>query len=246
MRLLFQTLDVNVSLKNLSLVRTQLTDEDVEDLFESLESNTTLEKLELDDNRLTEYSFKVLAKALAVNKGIRHLSLEGNEITKNGAEKLIAVFKSNVEINYINLANCSLSAAIMDDLIAAVEANPYIVMVDVEGNMDLNYKHIRRLQAALQSNRQRQLNEQRFEWEERRFMDEQDRNVRQIKVAKEKKMEVLAGIKEKIKDRQDWRQKLIEEELDKQKVEEYRASRRLEKEMMVRAMKKREKKKPKE
>lgn len=245
MRLLFQTLDVNTSLRCLSLVRSNLTDEDIEDLFESLIMNRTLEKLELDDNRLGSYSFMKLAESLGMNEGLKHLSLEGNNIDKESALALMSDFVTHKSINYLNLSHCNLDAEVELALIGVVEKNSYIIMVDIEGNADMDYKSVRRLQEALEKNRKRFQSEKRFEYEERKALHGQDKFTREIKSIKNIKADMLSEITVKIHERQEWRQKLIEEELEKQKFEDFRSARRLEKEMMIRALKKKRNVKPK-
>ena len=245
MRLLFQTLDINTSLRDISLVRSDLTDEDVEDLFEALKQNDTLVKLELDENRIGTYAILQLAELITENKGIKHLSLEGNAMSKEAATALINSLANNKTLMYLNLSNCDLDSECLTMLIDIVSNNSNLVMVDIDGNTELNFKIIRMLQIALQKNKNRLDNEKQFEWEERRLLDEHDSNLRQINEVKAKKLEMLESIKLVSRDRQEWRQKLIGEELEKQKVEDYRTAKRLEKEMMIRALKKKRTAKPK-
>lgn len=246
MRLIFQTLDINTSLKSFSLVRFNLKDDDVEDLFDSLKRNTDIEKLELDDNRLSEYSVKLLAEGLNENTSIRHLSLQGNFLSKESIITLADVLGDKVNITYVNLSNTGLANEALDALIDAASRNQSLVMIDIEGNDNLNYKRVRRLQSILEKNRKNKSEEKRSEWNNRRMLTERDATLRLVNEKRAQRLVKLGEMKEKAKEAQAWRQKLIGEQIEKKKVQDFRLAKQLEKEMMIRAMKKRRNKEAEE
>ena len=249
MRLVFKTLDVNESLKTLSLVRMKLDDEDIEDLIENLSVNSHMEKIELDENILNSFSMLKFAESIKENKTLKHISFENNDLSRkddyDGLSDFLEALKENTGLNYINLAYCKISNEHLDKIIELLKVNKNIIMLDVTGNFRLNYKKLREIQNLLVRNREEFDQEKRFEWEERKEMNRQHEQLSEINEIKKNNQDLLLDIKNKEEEKQFWRQKLIEEQLEKQKVDDYRSAKKLEKEMMIRALKKKKKGKAK-
>lgn len=226
-----------------------LDDEDIEDLISSLSVNENLEKLELDENLLNSFTMLQFAEAIGKNVALKHLSLENNDLGRkedyDGAGDFLDALKTNSTLQYLNLASTRLDNQHLEKLLSLLEVNKNLVMVDVSNNPGLDYKLLRKIQEILKENRRNFEEERKLEWRERKTMKEQDQVLREINNINEKNKFLLEEIKVKEEEKQAWRQKLIEEEIEKGRIEDFRRSKKLEKEMMMRALKKKRKGKKK-
>jgi len=85
-RALVKAVGTNESLKSLSLVRKQITDDDGADIARNLAANKVLLKLEMDDNNMGPKTAAEIGKLISQNRFVRVVSLESNNLTNSGKE----------------------------------------------------------------------------------------------------------------------------------------------------------------
>eukprot|EP01065_Artemidia_motanka_P025646 TRINITY_DN30623_c0_g1_i1.p1 TRINITY_DN30623_c0_g1~~TRINITY_DN30623_c0_g1_i1.p1 ORF type:complete len:1176 (+),score=282.42 TRINITY_DN30623_c0_g1_i1:61-3588(+) len=116
-----ELIDPGGKLSVLDLASQRFTDVSAHPLFRALEVNRTLRELTLDHNKLTDHGCAALSAALRKNSSLRRLSLRGNPITDVGAAQLVAALRHQVSTDgrcaAVDLSGTLVSA----DLRAAAE-----------------------------------------------------------------------------------------------------------------------------
>jgi NLR family CARD domain-containing protein 3 len=74
-----------------------------------LQVNTTLRSLSLVNHKFGEESVQLIAKALALNGALTSLSLRGSCIGDRGAIALARALKANTRLTSLNLRRCRVS-----------------------------------------------------------------------------------------------------------------------------------------
>jgi len=161
LRLLTQALDNNTSCMSMDLNRKGLCDEDGISLGEMLEKNTTLQKLECEGNNLGVRSAEAIGEALRKNTSLRSLNLESNNLTAAGNDqkgiiKLAEALQENRSLRVLMLSKNGITAQAGEHFVKAVESNDMLTLVDLSGNdPSLGVEQLRRIEAAVQRNRER-------------------------------------------------------------------------------------------
>jgi hypothetical protein len=239
-RLLFKTLNKNKSLNTLSAARKELDDEDIEELMNSLIVNEYLEKLEIDYNNISFAGLIHVADALKLNKSLKFISLEGNDLAKGdeeaGISELCNALKVNNSVMYVSLAHTKLTAKSAPYIMSMIKENKSLIMLDLNGNK-LPLDCLRKVQEVLTANRKEYEKERMFEFEERRNIKDQDLKLREINQSVLNRDTEIDHIKKGISEKQIWREKLYDEELEKAEENERRLEKRIEKDANARATK---------
>merc|ERR1712187_58057 len=108
-----------------------------------------------------------------VNQWLRSLNLESNNLTANGSDqkgiiKLAEALHENNTLRVLMLSKNSITAQSGEYFVKAIEANEMLTLVDLSGNdPSLSVEQLRRIDAAVQRNRERQSAIRRAERRER-------------------------------------------------------------------------------
>lgn len=176
LRLLTQAMENNYSCMSLDLNRKGLNDEDGVSLAGMLEKNTNLQKLECEANNLGVGAAGALGEALKKNQWLRSLNLESNNLTASGSDqrgiiKLAEALQENKSLRVLMLSKNSITAQAGEYFVRAIEANEMLTLVDLSGNdttpPPISVEQLRRIDAAVQRNRERQSAIRRAERRER-------------------------------------------------------------------------------
>jgi len=161
LRLLTRALESNVSCMSMDLNRKELCDEDGTSLADMLEKNCSLQKLECEGNNLGVRAADALGEALKKNTSLRSLNLESNNLTASGNDqkgviKLAEALHENTSLRVLMLSKNGITAQAGEHLVKAIEANEMLTLVDLSGNdPSLSVEQLRRIDAAIQRNRER-------------------------------------------------------------------------------------------
>lgn len=172
-RLLAQAMEKNTTCISLDMNRKGLTDEDGVQLAGMISNNSNLQKLECEGNNLGVKTAEELGKALRTNKSLRCLNLESNNLTSNGSEQkgiieLAKGLRANNTLRVLMLCKNGINEQAGEFLAEAVENNESLTIVDLSGNdQSLSVAQLRRIDDAVQRNRQRQSAIRRAERRER-------------------------------------------------------------------------------
>lgn len=117
-----------------------------------------MEHVELNGNNLEAGAAKALGEMLLKNKTLKTLNLEMNDLISNGKDpsgiKTIAeALRHNVVLISLNLNSTGLDAECSSMLAEAIEDNHTLILLDVEGNPNMNIYDVRRIQDKLAENR---------------------------------------------------------------------------------------------
>lgn len=173
LRLLTQALENNTSCMSLDLNRKGLNDEDGLSLAGMLEKNTNLQKLECEGNNLGVKAAEAIGQALAKNSSLRSLNLESNNLTASGNDQkgiieLANALKENRSLRVLMLSKNGVTSQAGEYFVRAVESNEMLTLVDLTGNdPTLSVEQLRRIDAAVKRNRERQSAIRRAERRER-------------------------------------------------------------------------------
>lgn len=176
LRLLTQAMENNRSCMSLDLNRKGLNDEDGVSLAGMLERNTNLQKLECEANNLGVLAAEAIGNALRKNTSLRSLNLESNNLTANGSDqkgiiKLAEALHENKSLRVLMLSKNSITAQSGEYFVKAVEANESLTLVDLSGNdgtpPPISVEQLRKIDEAVQRNRERQSAIRRAERRER-------------------------------------------------------------------------------
>mmetsp|Transcript_9164 Transcript_9164/g.20230 ORF Transcript_9164/g.20230 Transcript_9164/m.20230 type:complete len:394 (+) Transcript_9164:52-1233(+) len=173
LRLLTQALSLNTSCLSLDLNRKGLNDEDGASLASMLAVNKHLQKLECEGNNLGVMSAKALGDALRKNSSLRSLNLESNNLTASGNDQkgiieLGGALEENGSLQVLMLGKNGIAHEAGELFEKAVETNDNLVMVDLSGNdPSLRVEQLRRIDAAVEKNRERKSAVRRAERRER-------------------------------------------------------------------------------
>lgn len=163
----------NTSCLSLDLSRKGMTDEDGVSLAEMLEKNQHLQKLECEGNNLGVRSAEAIGEALRKNKSLRCLNLESNNLAASGNDqrgiiKLAEALQENRTLRVLMLSKNGITAQAGEYFVKAIEGNDVLTMVDLSGNdPSPSVEQLRRIDAAVQRNRDRQSAIRRAERRER-------------------------------------------------------------------------------
>jgi len=173
LRLLTQAMEDNHSCMSLDLNRKGLNDEDGLSLAGMLEKNTHLQKLECEGNNLGVKAAEAIGLALAKNNSIRSLNLESNNLTASGNDQkgfieLANALRDNRSLRVLMLSKNGITAQAGEYFVKAIEGNEMLTLVDLTGNDPLlSVEQLRRIDAAVRRNRERQSAIRRAERRER-------------------------------------------------------------------------------
>mmetsp|Transcript_48470 Transcript_48470/g.109090 ORF Transcript_48470/g.109090 Transcript_48470/m.109090 type:complete len:393 (+) Transcript_48470:110-1288(+) len=176
LRLLTQAVENNCSCMSLDLNRKGLNDEDGRSLAGMLEKNTNLQKLECEANNLGVRAAEAIGEALKKNTSLRSLNLESNNLTASGSDqkgiiKLAEALQENNTLRVLMLSKNSITAQSGEYFVKAIEANEMLTLVDLSGNdgtpPPISVEQLRKIDAAVQRNRERQSAIRRAERRER-------------------------------------------------------------------------------
>jgi len=175
LRLLTQAMSTNLSCMSLDLSRKGLNDEDGVSLASMLEKNKALQKLECEANNLGVLAAGAIGEALKTSR-LRCLNLESNNLTAGGSDqkgviKLADALRDNHHLRVLMLGKNSITQQAGDHFVKAIEANDTLTMVDLSGNDGtppyISVDQLRRIDKAVQRNRERQSAIRRVERRER-------------------------------------------------------------------------------
>jgi len=173
LRLLASAMMENTSCMSLDLNRKGLGDEDGLSLAGMLEKNTYLQKLECEGNNLGVKAAENIGHALAKNDSLRSLNLESNNLTASGNDQkgiieLANALRENRSLRVLMLSKNGITAQAGEYFVKSVEANEMLTLVDLTGNdPSLSVEQMRRIDAAVRRNRERQSAIRRAERRER-------------------------------------------------------------------------------
>mmetsp|Transcript_75659 Transcript_75659/g.131094 ORF Transcript_75659/g.131094 Transcript_75659/m.131094 type:complete len:391 (-) Transcript_75659:266-1438(-) len=173
LRLLSQAMASNSSCQSLDLSRKGLNDEEGISLAGMLEKNTHLQKLEVEGSNLGVKAAEEIGKALRKNDSLRSLNLESNNLTASGNDQkgiieLANALKENRSLRVLLLSKNGITAQAGEYFVKAIEANEMLTIVDLSGNdPSLSVEQLRRIDAAVRRNRERQSAIRRAERRER-------------------------------------------------------------------------------
>merc|ERR1712087_518619 len=132
--------------------------------------------LEVEANNLGVQSAEAIGKALKVNESLRSLNLESNNLTASGSDqkgiiKLAEALHENRTLRVLMLSKNSITAQAGEYFVKAIEANDSLTLVDLSGNdgtpPPISVEQLRRIDASVQRNRERQSAIRRAERRER-------------------------------------------------------------------------------
>jgi len=206
LRVLTKELENNRSCQSLDLNRKGLTDDmgdgspgDGESLANMLLKNTHLQKLECEGNNLGVAAATKIGEALKVNETLRSLNLESNNLTASGNDqqgviKLAEALEVNRTLRVLMLSKNGITAQAGERFVKAVEANDMLILVDLSGNdPSLSVEQLRRIDAAVQRNRERASAIRRAERRERFALYNEEFKCRQYYMQVEaKRLEIEA------------------------------------------------------
>merc|ERR1719230_1045513 len=138
-----------------------------------LEKNTNLRKLECEGNNLGVKAAEAIGQALAKNTALRSLNLESNNLTASGNDQkgiieLANSLKENRSLRVLMLSKNGITAQAGEYFVKAIESNEMLTLVDLTGNdPSLSVEQMRRIDAAVRRNRERQSAIRRAERRER-------------------------------------------------------------------------------
>jgi len=173
LRLLVQSMRDNYTCMSLDLNRKGLDDGDGESLAGMLEKNQYLQKLECEGNNLGVKAAEAIGQALATNQSLRSLNLESNNLTAAGNDQkgiieLANALKENRSLRVLMLGKNGITSQSGEYFVKAIENNETLTLVDLSGNdPSLSVEQLRRIDAAVRRNRERQSAIRRAERRER-------------------------------------------------------------------------------
>lgn len=173
LRLMTKAMDGNSSCMSLDLNRKGLSDEDGVSLAGMIERNQHLQKLECEGNNLGVRAAEAMGEALKKNTSLRSLNLESNNLAASGNDqkgiiKLAESLVENTTLRVLMLAKNGITAQAGESFVKAIEANESLTLVDLSGNdPGPSVEQLRRIDAAVQRNRERQSAIRRAERRER-------------------------------------------------------------------------------
>ncbi|CAE8735131.1 unnamed protein product, partial [Polarella glacialis] len=138
-----------------------------------LEKNEHLQKLECEGNNLGVRAAEEIGKALRKNNSLRSLNLESNNLTDSGNDqkgiiKLAEALHDNESLRVLMLSKNGITMQAGEYFVKAIEANESLTLVDLSGNdASPSVEQLRRIDAAVQRNRERQSAIRRTERRER-------------------------------------------------------------------------------
>merc|ERR1719277_2649659 len=161
LRLLTQAMSHNTSCMSLDLNRKGVNDEDGISLAGMLEKNINLQKLECEGNNIGVKAVEAIGEALRKNQSLRSLNLESNNLTAGGNDqkgviRLAEALQENRSLRVLMLSKNGITAQAGEHLVKAIEANEMLTLVDLSGNdPSLSVEQLRRIDDAVQRNRER-------------------------------------------------------------------------------------------
>jgi len=185
LRLLAQALANNTSCMSMDLNRKGLNDEDGQNIAACLESNEYLQKLELEGNNLGVKVAEALGETLKKNNCLRSLNLESNNLTASGNDqkgiiRLAEALMVNTSLRVLMLSKNGINAQAGEYFVKGIESNEMLTLVDLSGNdPSLSVEQLRRIDAAVQRNRERASAIRRAERRERFSMYNEQFKCRQ-------------------------------------------------------------------
>merc|ERR1719453_1637741 len=138
-----------------------------------LEKNTNLQKLECEGNNLGVRTAEAMGQALAKNTSLRSINLESNNLTASGNDQkgiieLANALRDNRSLRVLMLSKNGITAQAGEYFVKAIENNEVLTLVDLTGNdPSLSVEQMRRIDAAVRRNRDRQSAIRRAERRER-------------------------------------------------------------------------------
>ena len=145
-----QSCNDNTVLKHLNIARKNISDEMGSLIANALTINKGLEHCEMQGNNLQAGGVKSLGEMLLKNRTLKVLNLEMNDLTSNGKDNsgiqaLAEALRHNVVLTSLTLNSCGLGAHCSAMLADAIEDNHTLILLDIEGNPDMNIYDVRRI-----------------------------------------------------------------------------------------------------
>jgi len=185
LRLLTKALEDNLSCKSIDLNRKRLDDEDGKMLAQMLETNQALQKLECEGNNLGVAAAETMGDALRKNATLRSLNLESNNLTASGNDqkgiiRLAEALEENTTLRALMLSKNGITAQAGEYFVKSLEKNESLTLVDLSGNdASPSVEQLRRIDAVVQRNRERQSTIRRAERRERSALYNEEFKCRQ-------------------------------------------------------------------
>ena len=208
----------------------------------SLQYNRSMRVLNLESNHLGPNFLIALAETLKVNTSLTNIDLSGNALTNgnnlSGVEELCRTLKDNDTLTHLSLYNTSLTDSAGKLILDMLEHNESLILLDIEKNPEIKLETIRKIQIKVKANydKWRQL---RFgEWTQRKILKAQEEEIKDIREVREKEEAEIRRILDEAKQRQATREELWIHEMNEKAEERRRKERKVEKEALARAKKK--------
>jgi len=210
-----------MSVLTLNLARKDLGDDKAKKLCEMLKSNKKLKRLELEGNLFTSRSCEFFADALRKNNFLRYLDLSNNFLTDNGKNtenlgKIFSALEENTMLISLILTNNCLDNHNTNSIIAMFRKNYSLIHLEI---FDNNYfvespptdtskskyhclgppvNHIVEIKKNLERNREKDKIWRLKEWNERKFIKNEDLDVQNNNILlTNRKNELLMKIDER-------------------------------------------------
>ncbi len=139
---------------------------------------------------------KSIGEMLLKNRTLKVLNLEMNDLTSNGKDNsgiksLAEALRHNVVLTSLTLNSCGLGAHCSAMIADAMEDNHTLILLDIEGNPDMNIYDVRRIQDKLAENRKVYYYERQREFKERRLMQEEKNIVKNLTIEQESNVSIV-------------------------------------------------------
>jgi hypothetical protein len=208
----------------------------------SLQYNNSLRVLNLESNHLGPNFLIELAETLKVNKSLTNIDLSGNALTNgnnlSGIEELCKTLTENDTLTHLSLYNTSLSESAGQLILEMLQTNQSLILLDIEKNPDMKLLTVRNIQTKVKANYDK-WRELRFgEWTQRKILKAQEEEIKAIRTVRETEEAEIMRIVDEAKLRQSRREELWIQEINDKAEDRRRKEKKIEKEALGRAKKK--------
>lgn len=228
-RVLFKALEVNNSVRDITIARKNMSEEDGCDLAKSLQYNRSIERITLEGNLLGPKYLESLAETLRVNKTLKYIDLESNCLTKGnnerGIEALCEALKENDTLTSLNLNSASLTEKSAQSLKRALDYNHSLICLDLEMNPMINLKTMRQIQEKIQANQEKHRLERKYEWQQRKKMEDEQKLNKRIYMERKNELTKIKEIQHNAEIRQKNREHIFIEMVRKKIILDEREKR---------------------
>lgn len=208
----------------------------------SLQYNNSLRVLNLESNHLGPNFLIALAETLKVNKSLTNIDLSGNALTNgnnlSGIEDLCKTLAENDTLTHLSLYNTSLTDSAGKMILNMLDNNESLILLDLEKNPEIKLDTIRKIQIKIKANYDKWRELRYGEWTQRKILKSQEEEIKDIRAVREKEEAEIKRILDEAKQRQATREELWIHEMNEKAEERRRKERKIEKEALARAKKK--------